>query len=129
MRSIVDYTQLPYVFFGDFYEIMSMNEKEGGALRDERDIVAFRKFVDDCNLVDLGFYGNCFTWCRGKSKSTFVHERVDCFLASPCWAEVFPGTNVRHFSIFRSDHAPLMLCSESRSSEDFNDRLFRFESF
>lgn len=72
MRSLVNNAQSPYVFFGDFNEILRMDEMEGGAIRNENNISAFRRCVDDCNLVDLGFCGRCFTWCRGKSPSTFV---------------------------------------------------------
>ena len=60
MRSMAENVQLPYVFFGDFNEILALHEKEGGAHRNERDICAFRSCIDDCNLVDSGFRGSCF---------------------------------------------------------------------
>ena len=61
MRSLVENESLLYIFFGDFNEILSGAKKEGGSIRHERDIDAFRSCVDDCNLLDLGFTGRCFT--------------------------------------------------------------------
>lgn len=48
--------------FGDFNEILSCTEKEGGSLRADRDMDAFRSCLDDCGLQDLGFRGSAFTW-------------------------------------------------------------------
>lgn len=61
MKSLVDIIQISYVLFGNFNEILSMNEKEGGAVRHERDIDAFRSCIATCNVVDLGYLGSCFT--------------------------------------------------------------------
>lgn len=47
MRRIRDEIQGPIIFFGDFNEIPSANEKEGGNSRAERDMDAFRSCLDD----------------------------------------------------------------------------------
>lgn len=39
-------------------------EKTGGATRNERQIEAFRKVLTDCELVDLGYTGQKYTWER-----------------------------------------------------------------
>lgn len=91
-------------------------------------MAALRDCIDSCNLVDLGFMGSCFTWCRGKDPSTFIRERLDRFLASPSWLSLFPNAFVRHIPIYKSDHAPILLNSEGGKSELY-DRIFRFESF
>lgn len=36
---------------------------------------------------------------------------------------------MRHMPIFKSDHAPILLSTESRCPNDPHERLFRFESF
>ncbi|XP_074306558.1 uncharacterized protein LOC141641810 [Silene latifolia] len=56
----------PMILFGDFNEILSAREKEGGAIREERQMDAFRSALDDCDLQDLGFIGNIYTWQRGR---------------------------------------------------------------
>lgn len=64
-----------------------------------------------------------------KSPKTVIQERLDRFLALPQWVDIFPVSNVRHFPIYKSDHATIMLNTETRRMEDYRDRLFRFESF
>ncbi|XP_074265228.1 uncharacterized protein LOC141587653 [Silene latifolia] len=95
--------------FGDFNEILSPEEKEGGSHRGERQMDAFRETLDDCALRDLGFRGNRFTWQRGKSIRTFVRERLDRAVATECWCELFPRAEVFNSPIYASDHATLII--------------------
>ncbi|VVA39579.1 PREDICTED: reverse mRNAase [Prunus dulcis] len=44
---------LPWLVVGDFNEIMSSHEKEGGAVRPVRQMMAFREAAADCNLQNL----------------------------------------------------------------------------
>ena len=53
---------LPWFCCGDFNEILFNYEKEGGPPRVERCMVDFRKALEDCDLHDLGFTGDPFTW-------------------------------------------------------------------
>lgn len=46
IRSLHGENSLPTVMFGDFNEITSMSEKEGGAIRCERQMDAFRGAID-----------------------------------------------------------------------------------
>lgn len=43
---------------GDFNEILFSHEKQGGRLRVERKMTAFREALDDCDLFDLGYEGS-----------------------------------------------------------------------
>lgn len=54
----------PIVFGGGFNEILPYGEKEGGAERDRRAMRDFREVVDDCDLHDLRFVGQWYTWER-----------------------------------------------------------------
>lgn len=82
MRSLRNIWEAPMVFFGDFNEIASMTEKDGGAVRSERKIDAFRGVIDDCGLRDLGYRGSIFTWQWGVNPGDIVRERLDRFLDS-----------------------------------------------
>lgn len=42
---------------GDFNELTSMNEKLGGAIMPERQMVNFRQIIDDCRFLDFLFTG------------------------------------------------------------------------
>ena len=45
---------LPWICIGDFNEILSTNEKQGGEQRSEWQMANFREVLDDCRLRDIG---------------------------------------------------------------------------
>ncbi|KAL2929580.1 Thymidylate kinase [Bienertia sinuspersici] len=102
MNQLKNACSLPFVIFGDFNEITSLAEKEGGAIRSERQMDSFRKAIDDCCLRDLGYKGSIFTW-------TCVRERLDRFFADDGWCNIYPFYEVIHFPIYKSDHALICL--------------------
>jgi hypothetical protein len=65
---------------------------------------AFRDVLSDCNLDDLGFLGDQFTWRRGH-----IRERLDRALANPMWLAMHPEAIVSHLDLMRSDHRPILL--------------------
>ncbi|XP_021715423.1 uncharacterized protein LOC110683373 [Chenopodium quinoa] len=90
---------------------------------------AFRGAIDSCAMKDLCYRGCTFTWERGNSMSTFVRERLDRFLADEGWCSLFPDCEVRHLSILKPDHAPIILSTETRRQDDWGDSGFKFEHF
>ena len=80
MREMRAEVHGPIVFLGDFNEILWAREKEGGNARPEREMDAFRKCLNDCGLVDLGFRGRALTWSRGSQPSNLIREMLDRFL-------------------------------------------------
>lgn len=48
LRQVRQPCLAPLLLFGDFNEIVSMEEKEGGVPRSERVMDAFREAIDDC---------------------------------------------------------------------------------
>ena len=57
---------LPWVVFGDFNEILHVDEKLGWKERDSNQMEAFRESLNVCGLFDLGFIGQRYTWCNGR---------------------------------------------------------------
>uniref|UniRef100_A0A803N410 Uncharacterized protein n=1 Tax=Chenopodium quinoa TaxID=63459 RepID=A0A803N410_CHEQI len=68
LRRIKAGSSRPCVMFGDFNEIVSHEEEEGGVPRSESLMDAFRGAIDDCGLKDLGYKCSIFTWKRECSK-------------------------------------------------------------
>lgn len=61
---------------GDFNEILSPLEQRGGEFSRSK-AERFAATMDNCNLVDLDFFGGKFTWqkrCRGGS---LISPRLD----------------------------------------------------
>ena len=55
-------SNLPWLYMGDFNEILHLGEKVGGNLRPEGQMRSFREAVNRCNLRDMGYIGAAFTW-------------------------------------------------------------------
>lgn len=71
---------------------------------------AFRDALSDCNLEDLGYSGDPFTWKRGR-----MRERLDRVVVNGVWQNMHPGGMVQHMEFSRSDHRPLLLDTEFQS--------------
>ena len=63
----------PTLLIGDFNDILSNGEKEGGNPRSTVSLRDFRNFVANNELVDLGFEGYPFTW-RNKRDSMPIQQ-------------------------------------------------------
>ncbi|KAL2929595.1 Vacuolar fusion protein CCZ1-like protein B [Bienertia sinuspersici] len=114
MKSLKNGSSVPVLFFGDFNEIICETEKEGGAVRRDSYMEAFREAIDDCGLCDLGYCGN--------------KERLERFLADGDWCNNFPNARVKHFSIYRSDHAPILFDMGGDEGDKEEKRRFHFEA-
>ncbi|PKU73811.1 integrator complex subunit 11 [Dendrobium catenatum] len=77
----------------------------------------FNGMIMDCNLFDIGFTGNNFTWNRGH-----LWQRLDRALFNDACIHYFESTNVEHLSRTLSNHAPLLIkinCKAYGSSSQF----------
>ncbi|KAL5542394.1 hypothetical protein UlMin_010104 [Ulmus minor] len=102
----------PWLCCGDFNEILDASEKLGGREKPQCGIDNFRRSIDLCHLIDLGFEGDdCFTWSNGQ-----VFERLDRFFGNHSWLETFPIHKVEHLDLFCSDHRPIMLAFGNNAS-------------
>jgi hypothetical protein len=62
LRDLSNRTKLPWIVIGDFNEIPYSDEKEGGNPRPLCMMQDFRDRLPDCELHDMGFMGDKFTW-------------------------------------------------------------------
>jgi hypothetical protein len=102
IRELHSQHNLPWVLIGDFNEILFSHEKEGGNLRPINFMQNFRDVLTDCNLHDIGFMGDQFTWRRGR-----IRERLDRALANTPWNNRHPEAMLHHLEAMQSDHRPI----------------------
>jgi hypothetical protein len=107
LRELNGQHNLPWVVLGDFNEILFSHEKEGGNPRPHGYMQAFRDALSDCELEDLGYLGDPFTWRRGR-----IRERLDRVVANNAWSDLYPGAVVQHLEYIKSDHRPIVLDTE-----------------
>jgi hypothetical protein len=132
LRELNANHNLPWVVIGDFNEIMFSHEKEGGNPRPNSFMQAFQDALTDCELEDLGYSGDSYTWKRGR-----IRERLDRAVANGAWNIMHPGAVLQHLQYTRSDHRPILLdtdyqnlsVNQSRQSKKFEAKWLREKGF
>ncbi|XP_050280935.1 pentatricopeptide repeat-containing protein At1g08070, chloroplastic-like [Quercus robur] len=105
----------PWLCVGDYNEILSSNEKQGGVPKPLNHMEAFRATLLHYGLEDLGFQGNIFTWNNGRHGNAFVQERLDRACATAEWKEIYPETRVFHLQTSYSDHIPIVITTQNQT--------------
>ncbi|KAH1130158.1 hypothetical protein J1N35_001536 [Gossypium stocksii] len=80
---------IPWFICGDFNEIMYGSEKKRGLPRDERRMDLFRRTLEECQLIDIGYSSKWFTWEKGNLPETNIQERLDKGMANVGWLSLF----------------------------------------
>jgi hypothetical protein len=104
LRDLSSRPLLPWLVLGDFNEILFSDEKEGGNPRPARMMQEFRDCLMDCELHDMGYVGDKFTWSRAD-----VKERLDRAVCNAEWRLMFPMAGVTNAQHHRSDHRPVIV--------------------
>ena len=100
----------PWLCLGDFNEILLGCEKEGGPARPQACMDAFKEALDDCNLSDLGYSNDPFTWWNNNHvDQNYVRERLDRAVADGDWRARFPAFRVKNGDPKHSDHRPVIV--------------------
>lgn len=74
MERLHNLMDIPWLVGGDFNEIISDAEKNGGARRRDTQMQAFRDMIDSCALIDLGYSGDHFTWFNMNFTDNLIWE-------------------------------------------------------
>ncbi|KAI0524770.1 hypothetical protein KFK09_004155 [Dendrobium nobile] len=106
---------------GDFNIISNASEHLGGNIPNAQAMDDFNSMISTCELHDIGFFGNAFTWSRGN-----LWQRLDRLLFNNDWMAKFHVTHVEHLSRTASDHAPLLL--SITNSNVYIPNAFKFQN-
>jgi hypothetical protein len=119
-----------WLLFGDFNLIRSPNEKYGGNSNNSSLINLFDDTLNNCNLVDLGYHGDIYTWTNNQMNETHIKERLDRFCATTNWISMFPRTNNYHLLNYMSDPILLVFGTNNDFREDSRSKVHikRFEN-
>jgi hypothetical protein len=58
----------------------------------------------DCELADIGYSGDVFTWQRGR-----IRERLDWGVANTQWNILFLNAQLVNGEMVKSDHRPIIV--------------------
>lgn len=130
LKNLAGRSLLPWCIIGDYNDIVNGEEKNGRVSHPRYLCEGFANAITDCNLSDLGFRGERFTWERGRGSSTWVQERLDRGLATQSWKDLFPRAEIQVLEVSTSDH---LLCiwvlikkCMLREEGVFGSRMFGF---
>ncbi|KAF5468931.1 hypothetical protein F2P56_013039 [Juglans regia] len=128
LRRLKPANDLGWLCVRDFNEIVTTNEKSGGMLRPYRQMVSFRKALEECELSDMGFVGNKYTWSNNRYGDELTKERLDRGLCNAIWASWNPRAVVLSLTALTSDHCPILI-SKDNSQKDISNHTkpFRYE--
>ncbi|KAA3460273.1 reverse transcriptase [Gossypium australe] len=86
----------------------------------------FRKVLAECDLLDLGYTGQKYTWEMGNFEDTNIRRRLNRGVANNEWLNLFNDYLVQHLPHSLSDHCPILIQTEINSSHGGRNR-FKFE--
>jgi hypothetical protein len=98
-----------WLLFGDFNLVFNSYEKQGGRDINYNTINIAQDTLSNCNLMDLGYQGDIFTWSNNQADNYNIKERLDRFCATTNWVNRFPRFTNYHLMNYTSDHAPILL--------------------
>lgn len=117
---------------GDFNEVLFEIDKRGGLPCDPNNLSAFRACLDVNGLRDVDLMGYPFTWSN-KRIDGLIEEKLDRFVATEEWCNLFPMASAENITWDGSDHSPIIIFPKGKQ-EEWRHRgreegnLFRFEA-
>ena len=95
----------PWLILGDFNEIIATSEHSNEAnIAITRGMREFRECLIRCDLSDLPYRGNSFTWTNKH-----VSKKLDRILVNDIWLQTFPDSLAVFGKLGISDHTPSCL--------------------
>lgn len=86
-------------------------------------------FIHDHDLIDIGSFGNPFTWHNRRQNNSVVFARLNRAVANHRWLSLYPQATLINYLIFGSDHEPILLNLDNSGKiyNNINNR-FKFEA-
>ncbi len=125
LKKLSDSFPGPWICVGDFNCIKEQSEKAGGKPFASSSNSELGGFLFDCNLIDLRFYGNSFTWSNKRKGQANIKDRLDRAVTNVGWRSLFPRASVRHLPATSSDHNPILVNTMGEASS--GPKPFKFK--
>ncbi|XP_070054785.1 uncharacterized protein [Nicotiana tomentosiformis] len=119
--------EMPWMVGGEFNVVMHEDEKIGGLLVYPPEYDEFAFCVNSSGLFYLGYNGNPFPLCNGRSDLECIFKRLDRILVNRPFQNVFPTFEVEHLIRTGFDHDPLLLSCGERATQFV--KPFKFLNF
>uniref|UniRef100_A0A803LM05 Reverse transcriptase domain-containing protein n=1 Tax=Chenopodium quinoa TaxID=63459 RepID=A0A803LM05_CHEQI len=94
-----------WIALGDFNCVLEVDERIGAAVT-MNEIADFRNCVDDCNLYDMKYGGNHFTWNNKQEGAARVFSKIDRGMVNDKWTDMFKHAEMYYHNEGDFDHCP-----------------------
>ncbi|XP_062119269.1 uncharacterized protein LOC133833020 [Humulus lupulus] len=98
----------PWIVMGDFNDILAKEERIGNRVR-YKSSTDFIECVANCQLEDVKYSGNLYTWCNKQHGEDRIYSKIDRVLANQIWLSLFPDAEAVFFEEGLFDHTPAVL--------------------
>ena len=120
--GVASWWSVLWVTGGDFNAVRFPSERLG-SMHFTPAMHGFSDFIFSCGLRDIPLEGGLFTWSNNRVNEAM--SRIDRFLYSDEWDDLFPSILQKRLPRILSDHFPIILeCGDFSRSR----RPFRFEN-
>lgn len=127
LNKVAELHDMPWVIAGDFNETLTAEDKFGGRAVGVNSSLRFKEYLDNCNMIDIGFSGPRFTWTNKREVQALIQVRLDRFFVNPSWFLLYPEARVMHLARCHSDHCPVMIELLPRTTRE-RERPFKFQT-
>ena len=66
LNKVAELHDMPWVIVGDFNETLTAEDKFGGRVVGVNSSLCFKECLDNCNMIDIGFFRPHFTWTNKR---------------------------------------------------------------
>ena len=109
LNKVAELHNMPLVLAGDFNEPLLDDDKFGGRVVSINRSLHFKDYLDNCNMMDIGFSRPRFTWTNKREMQALIQERIDRFFVNSSWCLLFLEAKVVHLTRCHFDHCPVLL--------------------
>ncbi|XP_027082559.1 uncharacterized protein [Coffea arabica] len=117
----------PWMVVGDFNEVISSEEKQGGRPLGRASQSSLAQILLQGGLMDMDCSGPSLTWSNCRKGIGSVRKRLDRALCNNLWRAQFQEAVVKHMVRTHSDHHPLQVCLEGVPRRTNGEKPFRLE--
>lgn len=122
LRRLVGLSSSPWLCFGDFNEILYLDDKNIGIDREASMIKKFRDVVHDCNLRDFSCKCYPFTWSNRRFSSHFIEKQLNRFLCRKDWTNFFHDQVATNLVTWCLYHNPVLMDVMSKGEKRHYNR-------